>query len=451
MPENVLVAAIAAFALGANLLGISLLLLFNPGSPRVRWYAVFAADICAWLFLQAWIFGRGEEGALLSWYEGAVHLLPGLFLANVVAVDLDRGNRFGWAIVALSAAALPISVGNLARGTAPLAMAWQLVGWTAGIVLQWRADRPWRVDPHTARRMRIAIMVGLLVIGPAAVLYGWTTGGGAFFALVMPLLTVLIMFLLFMGVVHLRYYDIEVRALRTGEMAARATELERLAVVGEIAASLAHEVRNPLTGVRSLAQRIAEEDIDDDRRRRYADVIVREVGRVEQIVSNLLGVARRTPEGADEEAGPTPLGPLFDDVALLIAGRARKGEVAVETLDRGLGAACAREPLAQALLNLLLNAVDHSPPGGRVRLEAGEADGGVAIVVADQGPGVPPAERERVFEPLYSGGRGTGLGLAVVRRIAAARGWSVSIGDAEGGGAAFRISIPGTSAAGRAS
>lgn len=443
MEETVLVAAIAAFALGANVLGISLLLLFNPRSRRVRWYALFTADICAWLFLQTWIFGRQETGHLLAWYEASVHLLPGLFLANVVAVDLDRGNRVGWAIVALAVATLPISIGHLASGTGAMPLAWQVAGWTVGIVLQWRGERPMRVDPRTARKMRITIMVGLLLIGPAAVLYGWLSDSGAFFAFAMPLLTVLIQFLLFMGVVHLRYYDIEVRALRTGEMAARATELERLAVVGEIAASLAHEVRNPLTGVRSLAQRIAEDDVDDDRRRRYADVIVRETGRVEQIVSNLLGVARRVPEEPGDGVGPTPLGPLFEDVSLLVAGRARKGEVVVETLSGDLSAPVAREPLAQALLNLLLNAVDHSPPGGRVEIEARAGGEGVTISVRDQGPGVPPEDRERVFEPLYSGGAGTGLGLAVVRRIADARGWSVAVGDADGGGAVFRIGIPG--------
>lgn len=444
MDADAIATAISAFALGANVLGIALLLLFNPRSRRVRWYALFVADICAWLFLQAWIFGRGEIGGLGPWYEASVHLLPGIFLASAVAVDLDRGNRAGLAIVLVSVITLPLSIGSLLGDESLFVLAWQVLGWGAGMVIQSRGGWLDEQAPGVRRRMRLVLLIGLLTIGPGAVLYGFFTGGGGFFVFAMPLITVLIQFLIFMGVVHLKFYDIEVRALRTGEIAARATELERLAVVGELAASLAHEVRNPLTGVRSLGQRLAEKDVPDERRRKYADVIVREVGRVEQIVSNLLDVARRDPNGGGfpDAAGPTPLGPLFDDVVLLVAGRARKAGVEIETVDGGLSAAAPRDPLAQAILNLLLNAVDHSPRGAAVRLEARPEGERIGILVRDGGPGIPESERKRIFEPLYSGSGGTGLGLAVVRRIAGARGWEVSVGDAPDGGAEFRIEVP---------
>lgn len=444
MDSNALATAIAAFALGANLLGIVLLLLFNPRSQRVRWYALFAADICVWLFLQAWIFGRGEIGGLGPWYEASVHLLPGLFLAGAVAVDLDRGPLAGWLVVAVSVATLPISIGSLLSDSSVLVLGWHLLGWGAGMALQARGEGHTAPDTGARRRMRWTLIVGLLVIGPGAVLYGFLSGGGAFFVFAMPLITVLIQFLVFMGVVHLKFYDIEVRAVRTGELAARATEMERLAVVGELAASLAHEVRNPLTGVRSLGQRIAEEELTDERRRKYAGVIVREVGRVEQIVSNLLDVARRDPEVEEPETlAPTPVGPLFEDVVLLVTGRAKKAGVEIATDAGDLSVAAPREPLAQALLNLLLNAVQHAPTGSTVRLEARPAGAAVEILVRDSGPGVPAAERERVFQALYSGSGGTGLGLAVVRRIAYARGWTVTLDDAPDGGAEFRIVVPG--------
>jgi signal transduction histidine kinase len=219
------------------------------------------------------------------------------------------------------------------------------------------------------------------------------------------------------------------------------TEIERLAVVGELAASVAHEVRNPLTGVRSMAQRLEEEEISEQKRRQYAGLIVREIGRVEGIVARLLGMARWSPAPVDG-GETTPLEPLFEDVALLVASRAERAGVEVRVDAGGLSALVARETLAQVLLNLLLNAVAHSPRGGLVELAARNRDERVEIAVRDQGPGVPAADRLRVFEPLYSGTGGTGLGLAVVRRIADENGWSVVVGDAPSGGAEFRVEIP---------
>jgi signal transduction histidine kinase len=101
-----------------------------------------------------------------------------------------------------------------------------------------------------------------------------------------------------------------------------------------------------------------------------------------------------------------------------------------------------REPLAQVLLNLLLNATRHTPPGGEVTLVAAARDDEIELLVADQGTGIPPADREKIFEPLYSTTEGTGLGLAVVRRVVQEMGWSISVGDAPTGGAEFRVRLP---------
>jgi signal transduction histidine kinase len=282
----------------------------------------------------------------------------------------------------------------------------------------------------------------LLLIAPLVVV-GGVLVGAEFFLYTMPLLTVMLHILLFVGVVFWRFYDIEVRAARSGEIATQAAELERMAVVGELTASFAHEVRNPLTGVRSLAQRLAEEDIADDSRRRYASVIVREVERVEQIVAQLLDVARRR-KTRSESGAVTLLEPLFDDLRLLLGSRAWKAGVSLEVDSAGLAVSAAREHVAQALLNLLLNAIDHSPRRGCVKLAAEQRDGddNITIYVRDQGPGVPRADYERIFEPLYSSAEGSGLGLSVVRRLAVDLGWNIEIGEAAGGGAEFRLVIP---------
>ena len=442
MSPETLAALISFFALGANLLGIVFLLMLDPRSRALRWLALFLLDITVWLGIQGWIFGRGEIGALAPYFEASVHMLPGLFLASALVDTRGWSDARAALVVLVSVALLPISIGEIVgpvEGQSGALFAWQLFGWLTGAALHFR-DRRATADPGAGRRMRMAVLVVLMTMGPLAVVVGWFAGGD-FFSFVMPLLTVGIQILIVFGVLHLRFYDVEVRAARSGELAARAGEIERLAVVGELAATVAHEVRNPLTGVRSLAQRLAEDGIDDDRRRRYAEVIVREVSRVEAIVSNLLGVARRRAT-IPQAYAETPLDALFEDLALLVGGRADKAGIRVATDPRGLVAIAPREPLAQALLNLLLNAIDHSPAGGRVALLAREADADRVIVVRDQGPGVPPGERERVFEPLVSTTGGTGLGLTVVRRLAAEHGWQIELGDAPGGGAEFRIRVP---------
>jgi two-component system, NtrC family, sensor histidine kinase HydH len=214
-------------------------------------------------------------------------------------------------------------------------------------------------------------------------------------------------------------------------------------VLGELAASLAHEVRNPLTGVRSLAQRLAEEEVSDEKRRKYAGVILEESARVERLVANLLGIARRGQK--TEGRSRTELAPLFEDLSLLTQGRAERTQVRIAVSAGKTSADAPREPLAQALLNLLLNAVNHSPPGGVVTLAAKDTPGGVMLSVSDQGPGVPVSERERIWEAFHTSGAGTGLGLAVVRRLAEDGGWTLQVGTAAGGGAEFTIFIPSAS------
>jgi two-component system sensor histidine kinase AtoS len=218
--------------------------------------------------------------------------------------------------------------------------------------------------------------------------------------------------------------------------------MERLAVLGEIAATIAHEVRNPLTGVRSLAQRIAQDEIPADKRRKYADVILEETRRVERLVSNLLELARRGTRRDQHASTTTALPALFEDLALLVASRAERARVQLVTNAQELVVPAPREAVAQALLNLLLNAIAHSPPNSVVTLNAQQKNGSVEISVRDHGQGIAASERERVFDPFYTTtATGTGLGLSVVRHLAREHEWQVSITDTPGGGTQFTIAI----------
>jgi signal transduction histidine kinase len=454
-------AALVAFAaLGANLLGTALLILLNPRSRAVRWHAGFMFWIMAWLALQGWFTLGLGNATLFQLYVFVVHMMPAFFLAAALVETRQMGDFPALLVVAAAAPFAPF-LNPMTAGA--LGTAWHAALWGSAAWLHYRdrsnrsrsgyagSDRLFR-SPRGALRSEtdavqggeLALKVVLLVVVPVCVV-AIIVLGGRFLLYAMPLITIGIQFLIFIGVVHHRFYDIEVRAARSGELASRAAEQERLALLGELAATLAHEIRNPLTGMRSLAQRLAGAQLDDDRRQRYASVILGEVDRLERVAGNLLDVGRRSVV-RDTPLEATALDPLFDDLMLLMDSRARRAEVLLERDGGGLRAAAPRDALAQSLLNLLINAIAHTPPGGRVRLSAAATDGEhIQVRVIDSGPGVPAEEREEIFEPFHTRGVGAGLGLAVVRRIARELSWDIDVGEAPGGGAAFHLRIPAAS------
>lgn len=440
--EQPVAAAIAFSALGANVLATALLLLLDPGGRILHWYVAFLCAVSLWLLSAGVVRINGADDAWITAYTLASLLLPVLFLASATVKDATLPTAAPWIVTGIGAALLPFVAALLAR-TPPagaVEAAWHAVGWGLGSLIYWRTrprDTPaGNHDPRAQRRV-----LALLLILPLAVVAALLTGARIFFTYGVPLAIVASHFAVFVGVVRLRFYDVEVRVVRSGEIAGRAGEVERLAAVGELAASVAHEVRNPLTGMRSLAQRIAEEAPDPERWRRYAEVIVEEVGRVDRIVGSLLSLARRTTLGPwSSEA--TPVDALFDDLLLLTAARAARSGVTVRAAKTGVVAPAPRDALAQALLNLLLNALEHTPRGGVVTLAA-EATDGVVLRVSDTGPGIPPGERARIFEPFHTMGMdGTGLGLSVVRRLASELGWCLEVSSAPGGGAELVIHVP---------
>lgn len=425
-------AAIAFSALGANFMGSALLVLFNPRNPSVRWFAAFVLLQLVWLTLQGI---EALQGLTPVWQQVMgldVHFMPALFAG--AALVQARGARAGLLpFLPMLVALLVLPLMRWQPLDSPLTPVWHALAWGTPAVIYSRHRRKQRAP--SARRLNLL----LTLIVPIGVVGALLTGG-AFVYYMLPLMTIFIQLLIFTGVVYHRYYDIEVRAARTGELAANAAERDRLALLGELSATIAHEVRNPLTGIRSLTQRMAEAPLDEDRRSRYAEVILGEITRLDRIVGNLNDLARRSSR-ASADAGPTELRPLFEDLALLVEARARRAGVRITVAPEEPLAPCAREPLAQALLNLLINAISHSPEGAIVELGSSRSRDRVTIHVRDQGPGVPAERRGEIFEAFQTSSSGTGLGLTVVRRLAEEQDWTVDVADAAGGGAEFRIHV----------
>jgi two-component system sensor histidine kinase HydH len=235
-----------------------------------------------------------------------------------------------------------------------------------------------------------------------------------------------------------------IRAQREAMAATRArlAQSEKLAALGQLAAAVAHEVRNPLGVIRSAAQGLAEAmPRGDAEARRAYSFITAEIDRLSNVVSSLLAFARPLAV----EARPVHVHELFDRALLLAQDELAGKGLRVQRLEAaGLPAVRADGDLiCQVLLGLLSNAAEAAPAGSEVALAAEARDGLIELAVADAGPGVPPELRGRVFEPFFTTrARGTGLGLAVARQIVEAHGGRIAVDEGAGGGARFTVRLP---------
>ena len=222
---------------------------------------------------------------------------------------------------------------------------------------------------------------------------------------------------------------------------------ERLAALGQMAATVAHEVKNPLSAIKSIAQVMREDERVTGEYARDLELIVGETDRLSRSVAQLLSFARHTPP----TSAPIPADELARTLCELFQSDARARAIKLELqidsqaiLD-GAQATAVRD----ALSNLILNAIQATPARGRVRVEVKEVVDAPLFVVTDGGAGVPAELRERIWEPFFTTRqRGTGLGLAIVRKRMEEVGGRASLAPQQPDkGARFELHLPRTSVA----
>jgi two-component system, NtrC family, sensor histidine kinase HydH len=217
---------------------------------------------------------------------------------------------------------------------------------------------------------------------------------------------------------------------------------EQLAAVGQLAAGVAHEVRNPLTAIKLLVGAALQGQGGPALSRGDLRVIHGEVERLEGTAQALLDFAR--PPAPRRE--PCDLRDVIGHALDLVRGRAARQQVTLEAEggDGALPAIADRGLLSNVFLNLFLNALDAMPHGGRLEVAAGTAAGGeIRVEVRDTGPGIDPAVAGRLFAPFVSSKpTGTGLGLSISRRIVQEHGGRIDGRNLPGGGAAFTVVLP---------
>lgn len=268
-------------------------------------------------------------------------------------------------------------------------------------------DRVWRRDRLQAIILGLAVL-GLGILGMAAIFYTQHR--------------------------HLA----EVRTLEA-EMERR----ERLSTLGDMAAAVAHEIRNPLNAVSMGLQRLRVEfqPGEAEEYRRLLELVGGEVRRLNTIVEEFLSLARPLPL----KPGPVRVPDLVEEILGLVEAEARRAGIRIEPAllpDLPLLRAD-RDRLKQVLLNLVLNALQAMPGGGVLTLGAAPAGDLLTLTVADTGAGIPPEVLPRLFEPyVTTKARGLGLGLAIARRIVEAHNGRIEAETEPGRGTRFRITLP---------
>ena len=244
------------------------------------------------------------------------------------------------------------------------------------------------------------------------------------------------------------------------EMERELRRSERLAAIGQLSASIAHEIRNPLAAISGSIQvleRRTPERADDPEARRLMEIVLRETDRLNALITDFLLYARPAPRRVTAIA----LGDALDDVLRMFEA-VRPARVAVATrLEPGLVLHADPEQLRQVLWNLVLNAAQAMEKGGRLEIRGArtgeppqEAVPGrrnedqaqqdwVEIAVVDEGVGIPMDALDRIFDPFFTTKRGgSGLGLATVHRIVEQHGGSIRVESTLGVGTTVRVRLP---------
>lgn len=216
---------------------------------------------------------------------------------------------------------------------------------------------------------------------------------------------------------------------------------DRLAAIGEMAAGIAHELRTPLTSIRGFVQYL-QGSTDPGEWKEYGDIIIREVDGLNRIVSELLDLVRSQPLHTES----TDINRLVEETLLLARDSASNRRVAyvLELAESLPQVEVDRGQIKQVLLNIIVNAIQAIAEQGEIRIStAMHENGGVILCVSDNGCGIPAAVRERIFDPFFSTKpTGTGLGMAIARRIIESHHGSIEIDSNEGQGTLVSLILP---------
>lgn len=214
---------------------------------------------------------------------------------------------------------------------------------------------------------------------------------------------------------------------------------DRLSSLGEIATGLAHEIGNPLAGVKGALDIMKSRAAPGSPEAEFGALAAREIVRLEGLVEAFLSYARPT----EPRRGDTNILDLLDRVIPLIGREADERDVSIHVRRTPSPSIFVdQEQIVQVLVNIVLNAVQVSPPGGRVEIATILENGHLVVDVCDEGPGIPPERLAKIFDPFFSTKkRGTGLGLSISQGIVRSHGGTIEVHQ-PGRGTVMRVRLP---------
>jgi len=236
------------------------------------------------------------------------------------------------------------------------------------------------------------------------------------------------------------YADLKDRTRVLLETEEQLLHADRLSALGELSAGLAHEVKTPLASIRGTAEILAGSNTREEREE-FSEILLTEVDRLNRVVLDFLDFARLQRD-VESRADLTI---AAGEVLRLLAREAERHGVSIsEELAEGLpDVAVDPEQLRQVILNLVVNAIQAQPEGGRVAVGARQKGGEVVLTIADDGPGIGAERAEEVFEPFFTTREGgTGLGLSIVKKILQNHGASIMIDGDSGEGTTITARLP---------
>ncbi len=240
---------------------------------------------------------------------------------------------------------------------------------------------------------------------------------------------------------YMESYAAKVRSMERNLVEKRLTRAEHLAEIGQLAASLAHEIKNPLAGISGAIQVLRDDMGSDDPKRAIIGEVLAQISRLDAAVKDLLIYARPTDPRPDECA----LDVIVQRVLMVLNGEpALQGlDVTVRIVGPHPNLVADERQLEQLVMNLIINASHASSEGSAIRIEIQGDEDNVGFSVRDFGKGIPEQVRVHVFEPFYTTkAKGTGLGLCICRRIVESHGGSIAIESESGQGTTVTVLLP---------
>lgn len=243
---------------------------------------------------------------------------------------------------------------------------------------------------------------------------------------------------------HIR--EMESRCQNCGtvrDLQGQVVQSEKLATIGKFSTAVAHEINNPLMGIRNALSVLLSESVEDGKKKQYRDLMEQSFGRIETTVRNLLGFARKEEFRMER----TDINALVQQSLILCEPRIKKGHVQLKTYFAPSLSFVSADPglLQRVLLNLILNAVDamEENEGERLTVTTGASDGFVKISVQDEGKGIPDEDINKIFEPFYTTkSQGTGLGLSVCQEIVQKHRGRILVHSTVGKGTTVDVLLP---------